>query len=216
MFSLFLVKNTLIFNDSYLFVDPSLLARLDSWLLLVVVLSFRRLLFFSWMISDYKAFWITVVAIGIISLVLAISDEYVALIDMLLMAKEDPWPLLFLSFISATIQGEFRLLLVVILPLEWLFDPVSGLLSLLLRLVGEDRAVLGVGGLLENVCLQGLLLAEEISLRLWMRLRVAKDIVELEVVVGIECEKTSWHFFTWLRILLVFLAIYDLLWLRLG
>ena len=101
-----------------------------------------------------------------------------------------------MSFISATIQGEFRLLLVVILPLEWLFDPVSGLLSLLLRLVGEDRAVLGVGGLLENVCLQGLLLAEEISLRLWMRLRVAKDIVELEVVVRIECEKTSWHFFT--------------------
>ena len=101
-----------------------------------------------------------------------------------------------MSFISATIQGEFRLLLVVILPLEWLFDPVSGLLSLLLRLVGEDRAVLGVGGLLENVCLQGLLLAEEISLRLRMRLRVAKDIVELEVVVGIECEKTSWHFFT--------------------
>ena len=101
-----------------------------------------------------------------------------------------------MSFISATIQGEFRLLLVVILPLEWLFDPVSGLLSLLLRLVGEDRAVLGVGGLLENVCLQGLLLAEEISLRLWMGLRVAKDIVELEIVVGIECEKTSWHFFT--------------------
>ena len=101
-----------------------------------------------------------------------------------------------MSFISATIQGEFRLLLVVILPLEWLFDPVSGLLSLLLRLVGEDRAVLGVGGRLENVCLQGLLLAEEISLRLWMGLRVAKDIVELEIVVGIECEKTSWHFFT--------------------